>query len=533
MASPTPLRCVVAIGAIALTVVTACGSDDESAAPSPTTQDVVDPVASAPPETSSDRTVSSSAPEPDPTPTDARPTIENDPPGEVAHAMGTVDVVAEPARVVALDRSLIDAALALELPLAGYTTYDDPGGALPAYFGDSLSYADDAEWVGDLLDPNIEAIASLDPDLILMTEVRHENLYDEFSAIAPTVATESAGGGWKDTIRLVAAVTDRTELAEQVLGDYERRAADVGAAVNEVADHPTVSVVRFVDVIRLYQPVSFSGVVLEDAGIARPESQQDRDEFIRIISEEELELADADVLIYTVAAREEVEEMADDVRSRALWTSLSAVQEDSAYPVLDDSWMSGVGVFGAHLILDDLERIFQLAEPGSTNPTTTTPPPSTIATTTQPAPTDDSITGVAEANGATFIPTYADLAPTFAAATDGQDPITVLMPDDEAFLAFTTAYPDLTERLRADFELLDAVLSYHVLVGSMSSAELAATTEVTTLQGEAVTVEVVGDRVVFNEGQGSVEVADLDAANGTVHVLDGILLPPSIAADAS
>ncbi|MEZ5297030.1 MAG: iron-siderophore ABC transporter substrate-binding protein [Ilumatobacteraceae bacterium] len=197
-----------------------------------------------------------------------------------------------------------------------------------------------------------------DPDLILMTAVRHEDLYDEFSAIAPTVATESAGGGWKDNIRLIAAATGRTELGEQVLADYEARAAEVGAAVNAAADDPTISVVRFADAIRLYQPVSFSGVVLEDAGLSRPESQQDRDDFIAIISEEELGLADADVLIYTIAAHDAVEKMAGEVQERPLWQSLSAVQTGNAHPVLDDSWMSGVGVFGARLILDDLETIF-------------------------------------------------------------------------------------------------------------------------------------------------------------------------------
>ncbi|MCB0967927.1 MAG: iron-siderophore ABC transporter substrate-binding protein [Ilumatobacter sp.] len=320
-----------------------CGSNGASA---PTTTAPVTAPALVP--TESDVTVAGSSGD----------AAAGDEPAVVEHALGAVDVVADPARVVALDRSLIDAALALELPLAGYTTYNEPNGGLPDYFGDALAYAAGATWVGDLLDPNIEAIAALDPDLILMTAVRHEDLYDEFSAIAPTVATESAGGGWKDNIRLIAAATGRTQLGDQVLADYEQRAAEVGAAVNAVADEPTISVVRFADAIRLYQPVSFSGVVLEDAGLARPESQQDRDDFIAIISEEELGLADADVLIYTIAAHDAVEKMAGEVQERPLWQSLSAVQTGNAHPVLDDSWMSGVGVFGAHLILDDLETIF-------------------------------------------------------------------------------------------------------------------------------------------------------------------------------
>ena len=122
---------------------------------------------------------------------------------------------------------------------------------------------------------------------------------------------------------------------------------------------------------------------------------------------------------------------------------------------------------------------------------------------------------------------------TSEAAIEGPGPITALMPDDEAFIGFTTTYPDLTETLRADFDALDAVLSYHVIDGALSAADIGAVTELATLQGEPITVEVIDDAVVFNGGQGSIKLADLEASNGVVHILDGILLPPSIAADAS
>ncbi len=280
-------------------------------------------------------------------------------PATVDHALGSVEVNPSPLRVVALDRALLDPALALGLPVVGYTTYSDPDGALPDYFGSAIDeFAGDAVWVGDLLSPNLEAIAALQPDLILTAAARHESIYDQLSAIAPTVASESAGGGWKDTMRLVAAVTDRTEAAETLLTDYEARAREVGSAINAAADDPTVSVVRFVDAIRLYLPVSFSGTVLEDAGLARPDSQQDRSDFIRVVSQEELGLADADAIFYTVYDNEAVVEQGAGIQSGALWATLGAVQRDATFAVPDDTWMSGVGWFGAMEILDDLAAAF-------------------------------------------------------------------------------------------------------------------------------------------------------------------------------
>lgn len=290
---------------------------------------------------------------------DAPATTDASFPRSVTHPLGTAEVAAPPRRVVALDRSLIDAALSLGVELVGYTTFADPNGALPSYFGEAIDrYGADAVWVGDLLSPNLEAIAALQPDLILTTAVRHEGIYDELAAIAPTVATASAGGGWKDGFALVAAATGREEVAARLIAEYEDRAAAVGAAINDAADSPTISVIRFAEAIRLYQPVSFSGVVLADAGLARPESQQDRDDFIRIISEEELALADADVLVYTVPDNDAVADNAAAIQSRPLWSTLTAVQTANAHAVSDDSWMSGVGLYGAHLVLDDLAAIF-------------------------------------------------------------------------------------------------------------------------------------------------------------------------------
>ncbi|WP_051062252.1 ABC transporter substrate-binding protein [Ilumatobacter nonamiensis] len=348
--------------------LSACGSDSDSASDDASTADT-EPESSAPPV--SDATETEATTEPTTTAAastttePAPPTTEVPPaafPRTVVHAQGETDVPAEPVRIVSLDRSLTDPVLALGLDLAGYTTYQDPDGALPEYFGEALENADDAVWVGDLLEPNLEAIFAAEPDLIVSSRVRHEALYEELSQIAPTVMTESGGGGWKDNLALVAEATGREELADSLVDEYTTRAAAVGAEINEVAASPTISVVRFLGEIRLYQPVSFSGTVLADAGLARPDSQQDQEEFVAVISEEELPLADADWLFYTVYDDPAATDAFSELEQRPLWSSLTAVQEDRARPVLDDLWMSGVGLYGAHAILDDLAATFDVEE---------------------------------------------------------------------------------------------------------------------------------------------------------------------------
>ncbi|MGH1506322.1 MAG: hypothetical protein ACRBI6_22415 [Acidimicrobiales bacterium] len=75
-------------------------------------------------------------------------------------------------------------------------------------------------------------------------------------------------------------------------------------------------------------------------------------------------LADAEWLVYAVYPDENVEAAVAERQAGPLWTSLGAVQAGQAgqaFAVDDGSWMSGVGLFGADSILDDLEMIFDVA----------------------------------------------------------------------------------------------------------------------------------------------------------------------------
>jgi len=85
-------------------------------------------------------------------------------------------------------------------------------------------------------------------------------------------------------------------------------------------------------------------------------------------------------------------------------------------------------------------------------------------------------------------------------------------------------------------EEIAQILQYHAVAGSATTStallDLLAEGEVTltTVQGEDLTIALDGDQVVFNDGQATLDVANLDyfASNGILHVIDGLLLPPSL-----
>jgi len=172
----------------------------------------------------------------------------------------------------------------------------------------------------------------------------------------------------------------------------------------------------------------------------------------------------------------------------------------------------------------------------TTEAVTTTDAPETTdapATTEAEALETATIGEVASANGATFIPGYTAFAPNYDAAINGDGPVTALMPSDDGFIAFSTAYPDLTGQMRADFAALDDLLLYHTIDGALLVEAMVTGTDLISLQGEPITVEVTDGVVILNGGQATITIADLAASNGVVHILDGILLPPSLAATAS
>ena len=101
----------------------------------------------------------------------------------------------------------------------------------------------------------------------------------------------------------------------------------------------------------------------------------------------------------------------------------------------------------------------------------------------------------------------------------GEAALTVLAPNDEAFKAVPKATLDV---LAADPARLKSVLGHHVVAGRVSAREMPA--KVRTSTGTEIATSRAGDFVTLEEAM--IVQADLPARNGTVHVIDRVLMPP-------
>lgn len=144
---------------------------------------------------------------------------------------------------------------------------------------------------------------------------------------------------------------------------------------------------------------------------------------------------------------------------------------------------------------------------------------------------DDSIAAIAVGN-----PDFSTLVAALGAAdlvgavSDcSGDELTVFAPTNAAFDAALSSLGQTADEVLADTDTLSQTLLYHVVAGAVDSGTVVTLDSATTLQGEAISIAVEGGGVVLNGGVNVVDV-DIEACNGVIHVIDSVLVPPSILA---
>jgi uncharacterized surface protein with fasciclin (FAS1) repeats len=108
-------------------------------------------------------------------------------------------------------------------------------------------------------------------------------------------------------------------------------------------------------------------------------------------------------------------------------------------------------------------------------------------------------------------------------SSDGE--YTVFAPTDDAF---ATLPEGTVESLLEDPEgALKDILLYHVVGSVVTAADVATYDSAVTLQGEPVAIASEGDQIVLNDSA-TVVITDIKASNGIIHVIDAVILPPSM-----
>ncbi|MEM9654863.1 MAG: ABC transporter substrate-binding protein [Actinomycetota bacterium] len=383
----TRRRVPAALLTVLVLLAASCGSDASGGGAAQTASDESDPSTAIAPDDSSegDNSENDATGErgdgagDDGTDPDEPNTTENDG-GEqdascrlVAHRAGETCVPANLERIVVVDPlGALPTLLALDAPVVGAMGVYSADQPWPAYFDEAETAG--VEVVGAANVPNLEQIASLDPDLIIAS--LEYGAADTLADIAPTVVL---GGtfyttDWESETLVAAQAVGAEGEYRSLIDEYHRRADALADRVDALGGVTMTRLDDYGGVYYLYDNnCIWLGQVLDRVGISQPPDQETQctDQTlaeniysaVNNISAEQFGLLDADlVLVYGLGS--DGTAIPDTTTSAPLWPTLTAVQNDQAFSV-DDAWGVGAGLWAAEAVLDDLERFLDQLDGGS------------------------------------------------------------------------------------------------------------------------------------------------------------------------
>lgn len=211
--------------------------------------------------------------------------------------------------------------------------------------------------LGSVMEPSVEKIIALKPDLIIGSDLLGQEIYQRISQIAPTAFITAKN--WKDHYRTIAEIGGRSEALSGLFAGYEQRLA---AVRERVPKDIKVSVVRITPgefQVYLDKPNTWAPFdVLREAGVTRTAFEtSDTNEPMKRLDFEGLSALDGDILLYILGGMNDSATSGrhEAVLANPLWQMLPAVKGKRVYRVDAATWMEFNGVASAHKVLDDIE----------------------------------------------------------------------------------------------------------------------------------------------------------------------------------
>lgn len=285
-------------------------------------------------------------------------------PKTITHELGSTTLNAQPKRVVVLEFSFVQALDALGDTPVGIADDNKPQN-IEQLLGKTIQYAS----VGTRLEPNLELISALHPDLIIADERRHSAIYRQLSSIAPTIVLNSWDGNYQDikdaVITIADALGDKAH-GEQVIQQHQANINAIAQQIPATANDTFLLAVATSDAWSLHTSSSFSGSVFEAIGV---HSAIDSDHPIESgVGLERLLAINPDVLL--VATDPGRPTIFDQMKNSTAWKNISAVKQGRVYQVNRNQYARFRGLATATLIANDVfQQVYQSSDSNDSHPT--------------------------------------------------------------------------------------------------------------------------------------------------------------------
>ena len=269
----------------------------------------------------------------------------------IVHDFGTTELKKAPKRIVILDNLYGEISDPLDITPVGATTGQADSQEFSTLFKKQYKDAKvvSVGWQGN---PDLDKIAELKPDLILMTG-EQEDLYDELSEIAPTVGYQiNTDENWDyhETSLKVAEIFDKRDEMKKDLDRLDAREAVFAENVKAKFGNQKLMYLRVTDNDIRYYAYGHFGYLYDTYHFNRAETFNP-DDMLQVIDPDKLKDINPDLLIVQADSQELLD---NKLKNTPVWTSLKAVQNNKVIYADYSTYMLGFGIVSQEAIMKQI-----------------------------------------------------------------------------------------------------------------------------------------------------------------------------------
>ena len=269
----------------------------------------------------------------------------------IVHDFGTTELKKAPKRIVILDNLYGEILDPLDITPVGATTGQADSQEFSTLFKKQYKDAKvvSVGWQGN---PDLDKIAELKPDLILMTR-EQEDLYDELSEIAPTVGYQiNTDENWDyhETSLKVAEIFDKRDEMKKDLDRLDAREAVFAENVKAKFGNQKLMYLRVTDNDIRYYAYGHFGYLYDTYHFNRAETFNPDDMF-QVIDPDKLKDINPDLLIVQADSQELLD---NKLKNNPVWSSLKAVQNNKVIYADYSTYMLGFGIVSQEAIMKQI-----------------------------------------------------------------------------------------------------------------------------------------------------------------------------------
>lgn len=269
----------------------------------------------------------------------------------IVHDFGTTELKKAPKRIVILDNLYGEILDPLDITPVGATTGQADSQEFSTLFKKQYKDAKvvSVGWQGN---PDLDKIAELKPDLILMTG-EQEDLYDKLSEIAPTVGYQiNTDENWDyhETSLKVAEIFDKRDEMKKDLDKLDAREAVFAENVKAKFGDQKLMYLRVTDNDIRYYAYGHFGYLYDTYHFNRAETFNPDDMF-QVIDPDKLKDINPDLLIVQADSQELLD---NKLKNNPVWSSLKAVQNNKVIYADYSTYMLGFGIVSQEAIMKQI-----------------------------------------------------------------------------------------------------------------------------------------------------------------------------------